>query len=121
MKAVMMGGGTGSGGSRGGNGGGNDGGNGTGRGGGGNNGDEDEDADVWLQEEESDAGGDDEDDGEEDDTDGFHVLHRCPGGARHAVELLPRRKTVVACGRRYGTHLSSPMAEGLECFRRRTS
>ena len=106
----------------GGSGGGNGGGYGIGRGGGGNNDDGDEDADDWLQEEEEGHdGGDDEDDREDDDTDGVHVLHRCPAGARHSVGLLPRRKTVVACGRRVGPHRSSPMAEGLECFRRRTA
>ena len=97
----------------GGSGGGSGGGYGIGRGGGGNNGDGDQDADDCLQEEEGDDGGDDEDFGEEDGTDGFHVLHRCPAGARHSVDLLPKRMTVVACGRRVGPHRSSPVAEGL--------
>ena len=50
---------------------------------------------------------------DDDDTDGGHVLHRCPAGARHSVEQLPKRETAVACGRRAGAHLPSPMAEGL--------
>ena len=51
---------------------------------------------------------------DDDDADGEHVPHHCPAGARHSVELLRKRKTIVACGRRVGAHLSSPMAEGLE-------
>ena len=62
---------------------------------------------------------DDADVNDDDDTDGEHVLHRCPAGARRSVEQLPKRKAVVACGRRVGAHLSSPMAEGLERVRAR--
>ena len=52
-----------------------------------------------------------------DDIDGDHILHCCPAGARHPVEQLPKRETIVACGRRVGAHLSSPMADELERVR----
>ena len=47
------------------------------------------------------------DDGE---TGGCHIRHLCPAGALQSVELMPAQETVVACGRRAGAHLSSPVA-----------
>ena len=45
---------------------------------------------------------------------GDRVSHRCLACARHPVEQLPKRETVVACGRRVGAHLPPPMADGLD-------